>query len=210
MSGRDDTVIPMSTNWAYLCQSHQPHLASTDNWFENFNGKTLAAEVYRTVRAGQWPTDDDGDPMPVVQGDYSTAGPIYWLRQHLGCRVALVGEQGHVEQLGETGEATVVHEWHVTGEPGPIGAVPDLRYPSYQFAYRSDDERWPGRIAEDAARTFVQRVSRYEGGWEDGPHLHHRTVVYSPLEPVDVRIEPGAEPLPEPSNVVSLTIKVTP
>lgn len=86
-------------------------------------------------------------------------------------------------------EPTVVHQWHVTGEPGPINAAPDRRYPSYSFVFRSDDERWPDEKAEERARGFVSRTlgDVYgKGRWESGPFLHHRTVTYSPLEPVEV------------------------
>lgn len=63
----------------------------------------------------------------------------------------------------------VVHEWRVTGEPGD-------GYPSYSFTWRSDDDRWPTpKQAEAAARLFVSRVAP----WDEGPHLHHRTVTYT-------------------------------
>ena len=86
----------------------------------------------------------------------------------------------------------IVDEWHVSGEPGPIAAVPDMRYPSYHFVYRSDDSRWCGAEAEQKARAFVARcLSETDPAkrWEDGPRLFHRTVTYSALDPVPVEQE---------------------
>lgn len=70
----------------------------------------------------------------------------------------------------------VVHEWRITGEPGRG------TYPHYEFTFRSGDERWPTPdLAETAAREFVEKMQ----GWDDGPHLSHRTVTYTDWEPID-------------------------
>ncbi len=77
-----------------------------------------------------------------------------------------------------------VEEWRVTGQPQPLAN--GTTFPFYVHVWRSDqtyDERSRmegDRVhsAEQAARRFVA-VMR---GWGDGPHLHHRTVTYSPWE----------------------------
>lgn len=85
---------------------------------------------------------------------------------------------------------TVVEHWIVTGEPGPISGLPELnhlRYPTYRFVWSSADPRWLGEKAELEARHFATTAAPSRPGmppWEDGPHLHHRTVTYSPLDPV--------------------------
>lgn len=66
----------------------------------------------------------------------------------------------------------IVHEWRVTGEPGP-------GYPSYSYVWRSSDERWPSpEEAEAAARKFAEVFSP----WVEGPFIHHRTVTYTDWE----------------------------
>lgn len=97
------------------------------------------------------------------------------------------------DDVVDESSTTVVDEWIVTGEPGAIRAgVPGLshlRFPSYRFTYSSADCRWLGEKAELTARGFVRRCHELPAGmgqWESGPFLHHRTVTYSALEPVEV------------------------
>jgi hypothetical protein len=91
---------------------------------------------------------------------------------------------------------TVVDEWHVTGDPTVElrwdGEEIKIPFPPYHFVYRSDDSRWCGAEAEQAARGFVERCSSGTEPlrrWRDGPHLFHRTVTYSDLAPVPVETE---------------------
>lgn len=86
----------MSTSWGYVCQSHNPNQHSED-WFNH--GQDLLADVYRRVRAGAWPTDEDDDPVPVVHRGYETRAPVYWLRGHPHCMIALWNEYGVVVSL---------------------------------------------------------------------------------------------------------------
>lgn len=67
-------------------------------------------------------------------------------------------------------EGAIVQEWRITGDPGQ-------GYPYYVFVFRSDDPRWEGE-AEQKAR--AQHAVMAEGNWDDGPHLQHRTVTYTP------------------------------
>ena len=76
----------MSTYWGYVCESHDPPLAS-DHWFNR--GDDTLADVYRQVRAGTWPTTLVADHC-----GYRTTAPIEWLHQHPHCRVALHSEYG--------------------------------------------------------------------------------------------------------------------
>ena len=94
----------------------------------------------------------------------------------------------------------IVEEWHVTGDPTVViewnGQRLEKDFPPYHFIYRSDDQRWPGREAEQKARAFVERcLSETDQAkrWRDGPHLFHRTVTYSALEPVPVEQETPGE-----------------
>lgn len=96
----------MSTSWGYVCQSHNPNQYSED-WFNH--GQDLLTDVYRRVRAGEWPTDEDDDPVPVVHRGHETRAPVYWLRGHPHCMIALWNEYGVVVSL----------------DPDPAPMVPD-------------------------------------------------------------------------------------
>lgn len=82
-------------------------------------------------------------------------------------------------------EVEVFEEWRVTGEPGRVHGSA-VRYPSYDFTFGSPARRALGEDAdpEAAARQFIARI-RSRGGWEDGPHLLHRTVTISSWEDPD-------------------------
>lgn len=65
------------------------------------------------------------------------------------------------------GQGVVREEWRVSGDPGPS-------FGFYNFV-------WPrsGHIedGEEQARTFYNLVTDGEHvPWDDGPHLHHRTI----------------------------------
>lgn len=89
----------------------------------------------------------------------------------------------------------IVDEWHVEGDP----ATPTVPFPLYHFVYRSDDRRWPGAEAEQAARRFVERrLSETDPAkrWNSGPRLSHRTVTYSEFTPVPVETPETETPDP--------------
>jgi hypothetical protein len=88
----------------------------------------------------------------------------------------------------------IVDEWHVRGDPTVViernGETLEQAFPPYHFVYRSDDSRWCGTAAKQAAREFVERCfSDPAKRWRDGPHLFHRTVTYSEFAPVPVEQE---------------------
>jgi hypothetical protein len=74
-------------------------------------------------------------------------------------------------------------EWRVTGEPGP-------GYPSY--AYTWSRRRQPDLVdPEGAARRFVAKM---QPTWDDGPHLHRRTVTIREWRPVETNPRPRLGP----------------
>lgn len=83
----------MSTYYGYVCKSHTPNLAS-EHWFNH--GEELLAEAYKHERAGTWPNDVTGDPESVA---YGMAAPIYWLRDHPNCIIAIRNEYGEETPL---------------------------------------------------------------------------------------------------------------
>jgi hypothetical protein len=80
-----------------------------------------------------------------------------------------LGKEGDDAMTDQT--PYVVHQWRVTGQP-------DGGFPPYDFAWSSDDRRWPGTAAEVVARGFVARAT---GSWT-GVELLHRTITYSRWE----------------------------
>jgi hypothetical protein len=85
----------------------------------------------------------------------------------------------------------IVDEWHASGD----ASTDRIEFGQYHFIYRSDDSRWCGTAAEQAAREFVKRcLSETDPAkrWRDGPRLFHRTVTYSDLAPVPVEQETSA------------------
>lgn len=66
----------------------------------------MLADAFQKERAGEWPFSPDpelsewGEPAEVV-GSYSTTAPIYWLRQHSRCDVALRSEYGDTRELAK-------------------------------------------------------------------------------------------------------------
>lgn len=88
----------MSTYYGYVCKSHTPNLPS-EHWF-NHGDKELA-RAYELERAGKIPNDPDGQPLAQYL-DWHTAQPIYWLRQHPNCIIAIQDEYGRETPLPET------------------------------------------------------------------------------------------------------------
>lgn len=88
-----------------MCRSHDPEIES-EHWFNR--GAALLADVYQKERAGEWPFDpelsDLGEPAKVSHGRYETTAPIYWLRQHSRCDVALRSEYGDTRELASATE----------------------------------------------------------------------------------------------------------
>jgi hypothetical protein len=89
----------VSTYWGYVCESHDPPLAS-EHWF-NHGEDTLAALV-RAVRNGSWPVDEIDEPAPVDHMGYATSAPVRWLREHPRCTIALHNEYGATKPIEET------------------------------------------------------------------------------------------------------------
>lgn len=87
----------MSTHWGFVCQSHDPELIS-EAWFNHGDG--FLTQVFATVRAGQWPENEWGEPEPTRFGGHGeVVGPIYWLREHPRCKVALRNEYGVTKEI---------------------------------------------------------------------------------------------------------------
>lgn len=93
----------MSTNWGFVCLSHDPPLAS-EHWFNH--GEDVLRDAWQKERADEWPDDPKftawAEPLPVVLRSAATASPIFWLRQHPNCTVGLHNEYGDIEPLAET------------------------------------------------------------------------------------------------------------
>lgn len=84
------------------------------------------------------------------------------------------------EPIPDRGKVTVREEWMVTGEPGEP-------YPSYRFVFGSPVRLALGEDAdpEESARKFAEGIkSATTRPWQDGPHLHKRTVTEAPWEEV--------------------------
>lgn len=81
----------MSTYWGYVCKAHEPPIES-EHWFNH--GQHILAEVLTSERAGEWPSDEWGDPGAVNHRGYVTDSPVVWLRQHPHCKVWLRNEYG--------------------------------------------------------------------------------------------------------------------
>lgn len=92
----------MSTYWGYVCLDHDPHLAS-ERWFNH--GEDLLWDAWSRERAGVWPhrpygslPPEDCEPKEVL-GAFGTTAPIWWLREHPSCNVALRNEYGDIARL---------------------------------------------------------------------------------------------------------------
>lgn len=79
----------MSTYYGYVCKSHEPNLIS-EHWLNH--GDQELTDAYHAERNGDWPSTLDGGPAPLI--NYAGAAPIYWLRQHPNCTIALHNEYG--------------------------------------------------------------------------------------------------------------------
>lgn len=94
----------MSTYWGYVCRSHDPELES-EHWFNR--GAAVLADAFHKELAGEWPNNPQftnwEEPEPVIapSGNHQTTEPIYWLRQHPHCDVALRSEYGDTREIGE-------------------------------------------------------------------------------------------------------------
>lgn len=119
----------MSTHWGYVCESHDPPLLSD---CDLNHGDDALIDLYRKVRAGEWPKSADllpqfelayGDelaPMEFVQGSHGHpgyafpiaprlgggtppwSGPVSFLEQHPRCKIALHNEYGERREIGDT------------------------------------------------------------------------------------------------------------
>ena len=107
----------MSTYWGYACESHDPPLIS-EHWINH--GEDALIETFRKERAGEWPDEpvivgvnDALDPEPVevryYADGYGSQAPIWWLREHPRCAVALHNEYGDRRAIGDTVMGGVVH-----------------------------------------------------------------------------------------------------
>jgi hypothetical protein len=106
----------MSTYWGYVCESHDPPLVS-EHWI-NHGDRTLA-DAFHLERAGEWPdvpvivgVNDALGPEPeqvtFYDSGYGSAAPIYWLREHPRCEVALHNEYGERQLIGETARGGII------------------------------------------------------------------------------------------------------
>ena len=86
----------MSTNWGYVCKSHEPNITST-MWLNH--GEEILETVFVLERNGLWPNEpdvnfpsDQWDPVDVPYLDENW--PVCWLREHPNCVIALKNEYG--------------------------------------------------------------------------------------------------------------------
>lgn len=89
----------MSTEWGYVCQSHDPELES-DHWFNH--GQAKLREIFADREA----------LFRVYELDYGLAlantdlyGPTCWLMMHRNCAVAVRNEYGDTEPIDVHGSA---------------------------------------------------------------------------------------------------------
>lgn len=100
----------MSTHWGYVCESHDPPIIS-EHWINH--GDDRLAGLFWAVRRGEWPNDpsitawDEPIQFPYSE-DYASTAPVYWLREHPHCRVALHNEYGDTRVIGETVAGTLI------------------------------------------------------------------------------------------------------
>jgi hypothetical protein len=85
----------LSTYWGFVCRSHDPEIES-EHWFNC--GAALLADVYQKERAGEWPNDFE-EPWQEPTAVGGTRAPIFWLRQHPRCDVALRSEYGDTREI---------------------------------------------------------------------------------------------------------------
>lgn len=80
----------------------------------------------------------------------------------------------NISELHDIDHATTYEEWRVTGQPG-------RGYPPYEFTWSTLRNPHLGE-AEGAARAFMAQ----ELDWDDGPHLHRRTVTITEWTPTEL------------------------
>ncbi len=73
-------------------------------------------------------------------------------------------------------QADTYEEWRVTGKPG-------AGYPPYSFTWSRRLQPNASTEPEAAARAFLRMLAdQHVPPWEDGPHMHRRTVVIGEWE----------------------------
>lgn len=83
----------MSTYWGYSCRTHTPPLNS-EMWFNH--GDEALRRVLGQYRAGNWPTDEWGYPLPMSHNGHLTSEPTAWLSRHEQCDIGIINEYGNV------------------------------------------------------------------------------------------------------------------
>lgn len=89
----------MSTYWGFVCRSHDPEIES-EHWFNR--GAAVLADAFQKERSGEILNNQYGEPTQTIKsplGTYETFEPIYWLRQHPRCDVALRSEYGDTREI---------------------------------------------------------------------------------------------------------------
>lgn len=84
----------MSKHWGYVCQSHDPELAS-EPWFNR--GDQLLRDVQAAECAGQFPQGDAFWDADVEIDGVDVRHAVSWLREHPRCKVALRNEYGDTQ-----------------------------------------------------------------------------------------------------------------
>lgn len=95
----------MSRSFGYACLSHDPALPS-EHWLNH--GLDALADALTRVRAGSWPwvvdevLGDEPEPVVVDGSEHNRSqSPIYWLRAHPECRIAIYNEYGECWALDD-------------------------------------------------------------------------------------------------------------
>lgn len=86
----------MSKHWGYVCRTHDPVLIS-EHWFNH--GEDALSELYRKFHAEPWPVNEWGELEETFVHGERTATPVYWLREHRNCDVALHNEYNDVQEI---------------------------------------------------------------------------------------------------------------
>ena len=131
----------MSKSWGYVCLDHDPHLAS-EYWFNH--GEDVLWDAWSRERAGAWPSRPEGafppedwDPIPVTLRSQSTSEPIWWLRQHPGCEVALHNEYGDIERLPRRVQLSRARGWRKPANTVSVARPTRWGNPFTMQAYRA-------------------------------------------------------------------------
>lgn len=94
----------MSTEYGYVCKDHDPELGS-ELFLANDRGAKALRTLFVMERAGKWNDTpdvlfpDQPEMTPLRVGEYESALPVQWLREHPNCTVALVDEYGNQHAL---------------------------------------------------------------------------------------------------------------